>query len=66
MSLRVILKGRVKGHQERDGLNETTLTRCSIKPGVVKTEQEWDAEQSAQNPPGVDPAEALDSLPAIC
>lgn len=63
--LRVILKGRVKGHQEREGLKETTLTRCSIKPVVVKTEQEWEAEQSAQNPPGVDPAEDLDSLPAI-
>ena len=49
--LRVILKGRVKGHQEREGLNETTLTRCSIKPVVVKTEEEWEAEQAAQNHP---------------
>ena len=64
--LRVILKGRVKGHQEREGLNETTLTRCSIKPVVVKTEEEWEAEQAAQNPPGTDTVKALDSIPSIC
>ena len=49
--LRVTLKGRVKGHHEREGLNEATLTRCSIKPVVVKTEEEWEAEQAAQNHP---------------
>lgn len=49
--LRVILKGRVKSHQEHEGLNETTLTRCSIKPVVVKTGEEWEAEQAAQNLP---------------
>lgn len=63
--LRVILKGRVKGHQEREGLKETTLTRCRIKPVVIKTEEEWLAEQQAKNPAGTDPAAALASLPTF-
>lgn len=63
--LRVILKGRVKGHQEREGLKETTLTRCRIKPVVIKTEEEWLAEQRAKNPAGTDPAAALASLPTF-